>query len=611
MKDIYHNFTSTVRYILKSFVEGKVSQDSSLVWRLLAQWGFLSFILIIYFSRALNYLGPTITPDAETTYLPYAQKVLDQGFSFLFTIDSILIAPVTYFWPALFGGEAFSVKCANVISGLFMVMLVYAIGKRCHSHIVGLIAAFLFARSPLLIHWIPTVLSEPPFFLFTLMWIWASCEVIGNRRWAIPIASLSLSLSILTRAAWLYPSIFFLMLALLWLFIKPEDKRIAFDLILTLLLALILPVTVIVKNYILFDFPSIALGSGFAFYLGTNLMTNGFEPYFLGVGYGGGENAKSVLGDKEHFLVAIEFLKDRSITEFSSWFFQKISWALLFSPVDVSFKVSVWRVLELSFVVLGCWWGIKQRSIFVWLFGLALLLQLFQLVFVLYNPRYSAGGLEFLLIPLAAIGIVAFFSSLTGVAITFLNLLVPKPSSNAVFNVFESKKYTYLGCFLIIVLVTLLSFRSAPVLDVPPNIPTTILFEKNYPMFNVNSLLSTKETVDGYNSIVINVPKQILPEYPDYAVWQINMAILGKKLADCSLATIQFNPIKSISNNSIVSFKVNDDGDMHTYNIGTLSAFPFLDGKLNLKVNCSSGINVSKISLIVPHMVKYYWGRIK
>ena len=50
---------------------------------------------------------------------------------------------------------------------------------------------------------------------------------------------------------------------------------------------------------------------------------------------------------------------------------------------------------------------------------------------------------------------------------------------------------------------------------------------------------------------------------------------------------------------------------MHTYNIGTLSAFPFLDGKLNLKVNCSSGINVSKISLIVPHMVKYYWGRIK
>jgi len=441
--------------------------------------------------------------------------------------------------------------------------------------------------------------------------MWASCEVIENRRWAIPIASLSLSLSILTRAAWLYPSIFFLMLALLWLFIKPEDKRIAFDLILTLLLAFILPVAVIIKNYILFDFPSIALGSGFAFYLGTNLMTNGFEPYFLGVGYGGGENAKSVLGDKEHFLVSLEFLKDRSFSEFSSWFFQKISWALLFSPVDVSFKVSVWRVLELSFAVLGCWWGIKQKSIFVWLFGLALLLQLFQLVFVLYNPRYSAGGLEFLLIPLAAIGIVAFSSSLTGVAITFVNLLLAKPLSNSVFNVYESKKYTYLGCFLIIVLVTLLSFRSAPVLDVPPNIPTTILFEKNYPISNVKKLLSIKETDDGHSSIIINVPEQILPEHPDYAVWQIDMSISPKNIAECSHATIQFNPINSISNNSIRSIKVNDDGEMHTYNIGTLSAFPFFDGKLNLKVNCISGINVSKVSLIVPHMVNYYWRGIK
>ena len=160
-------------------------------------------------------------------------------------------------------------------------------------------------------------------------------------------------------------------------------------------------------------------------------------------------------------------------------------------------------------------------------------------------------------------------------------------------------------------LVASLNFRPVPVLNVPTNIPITILFEQNYPIFQEKRLLPIKESDDRHRSFVINVPKQTLPEHPDYAVWQVDMAISRENMVDCSLATIQFNPLNSISNNNILSFKVNDDGVMHTYNIGTLNAFPLFDGKLNLKVSCASGVNVNKVSLIVPHMVDEYWRRIK
>ncbi len=601
--------------IMKGGIDGNINTDSSVLWRAWSNWGFLFFIILIYIYRAMGYIGPTMAPDAETTYLPYAQRAISEGLNFLFHKDSILVAPMSYFWPALLGGKVLSIKYANLICGLIMVLLVYGIGRRMHSHAAGLIASFLFARSPLLIPWIPTALSEPPFYLFTFIWIWAIGEVIAKRKWAIPIASVALSVSILARPVWFYPSIIFLLAAFIWFWLKQRDRDLARSLIIVQLTGLILPVAVIIKNIILFDFPSIALGSGLALYFGTNIMTGGFEPPLLGLSYISGLNPMTIVGNHEHMLVAMEFFRDRSLFESLEWFTQKISWILMFTPLDASIKISVWRAIELAMVLIGFWWGVRQKSYFIIIMGAGLVLQIFQTSLVLYNVRYSTDNIELLLVPLAAVGIVVFLrSAMVGVNHDYTN--------NFLFRSNTFLDYRKLGIVLIVIFLSIIYFklRPSPEIKLPKNIPVTTLFKRTNKTA-IDILSTTGANQSSQWVVKLYIPKQVRPEIrpgeENNVLWEIRMSISAKSDEYCKKTTIGFSPSHSIKNNFYsTTIPVSNDGFIHSYYIGTTYAnsalFPKKSGRLILKFDCDPGVDIQikKISLIVPHFVEYYWNKV-
>ena len=583
--------------------------------------GLLSIIILYYIYRTLFYINNApLAPDVITTYLPFAQKVINQGFGFFSTAESLKASPLSYIWIALFKADVLFVRYVNLIAGIFMVILIYNLGRQIHSSAAGLVAAFLFVRSPLLIQWIPTLLSEPMFYFFTLLWFWAISEVIANKKWAIPIAAIALTLSILTRSVWFYPAFIFIFFSLIWFFISQSNRGLAKRLVIANSIGLILPILFIIKNYIIFNAPVIAFGSGFALYAGTNPMTGGFEPYYLGTGYGGSLDHLSMIGDRNHSLVALEFLKDRSVRDLLNWFLQKLQWTLFFSPVDISYVAALWRAIEISFGTIGVWWGINNKSLFVKLLGIGFFIQLFQTVFPLYNTRYSADNLDFLLILLAAVGIVVSFSGIFGFILSILNSISKKSNVNVLSNIYPNVKYGISGLFLAFVLIIFLGFRTVPVLNLPDNIPVTILFKITSPIiidstqWLKNSKINEKEIVQIDTKI--DMQKKILPNEPDYALWQIQMSLSPKNNAICEKAAISFNSINKLKDSSVY-FDVKNNGVMNTYNIGASgfqkALFPEMDGKITLSLYCTKDVDiiVNRVSLLVPHMVKYYWDRIK
>ena len=608
-------------------INKKIYCKSKILFRLLinveksyVDWGLLSIIILFYIYRTLFYLdNNSLTPDAITTYLPFAQKVINQGFSFFSTAESLNASPLSYLWVALFQADVSLVRYVNLILGIFMVILIYKLGRQLHSSAVGLVAAFLFARSQLLIPWIPTLLSEPTFYFFTLLWFWAIGEVIANKRWAIPVAATALTLSILARSIWFYPALIFIFLSTIWFFISQSNRELAKRIVIANSIGLILPVSFIIKNYIVFSAPVIAFGSGFALYAGTNLMTSGFEPYYLGTGYGGSLDHLSLIGDREHSLVALEFLKDRSVIDLISWFLQKLQWTLFFSPLDIPYVVSLWRTLEISFATIAICWGINKNSLFVKVLTIGFLIQLFQTAFALYNTRYSADNLEFLLILLSAVGIVISFSGIYGTILSFLNMILKKSSVKILPNTYPNVKYGVGGLLLFLILIIYLGFRTVPILHLPNHIPVTTLFKLTSPIIKDSTLFFNDSELDEKKftqiDTIIHIKSKIVPNEPDYPVWTIKMSLSSRNNGLCKNASLNFYSVNGLKSSAIY-FDVKNDGSMNIYNIGAggfqKHLFPETNGKIVLSVYCTKDVNilVNQVSLVVPHMVEYYWSRI-
>jgi hypothetical protein len=570
-------------------------------------WGWLIVFILIYFFRAFKLFDNPIAPDAALVYLPYAKNVLEQGMSFLLKPESIMVSPVSYLWPALFGGGLTVVKYANLVAGMFMVMFAYGIGRRLHSRPAGLIAAFLFAMSPFLVSWIPTALSEPPFFLFTLIWFWCLGEIISGKKWAIPVAAIALSLSILTRSVWLYPSILFLILIYVWIFYNPKNRENATNLAVALSLGLVLPVLVIIKNIIFFDLPSIDTGAGNALFYGANIMTNGFEPPLLGLAYENGVTPDIFLYNKEHATVAMQFFKERSWFELLDWYITKITWVTFFTTLEASIKDSVWRAVEVAMTVTGIWWGIRQKNILLLLMGVGVILQIFQTAFVLYNIRYSTDNLELLLIPMAAVGIALSFNIekekiINGESVGYKEKFLIR------------NKYGIAGAAIAITLFVLLYFRAVPTINLPSHIPVSILFESKDPLRAGHASFSGKSKRANEYNVELSVPKQVLPPGVGNALWEIRMAILPVAGSICEKSSVSLNALQNPpSKIRTVNFNVHDDGLFHTYLIGTANSnaglFPIEPSSLHLKFYCQSNVRVvvENISLVAPHFIETYF----
>ncbi|MDO9280858.1 MAG: glycosyltransferase family 39 protein [Methylotenera sp.] len=590
------------RIDIRSCVKLSVSKSD------LIHYGWLLLIVLTYLYKVFRHIDAPIAPDAAGVYLPFSKMVLEQGFEFLMQPKSIIVPPISYLWPALFGGDVTVVKYANLVAGIFMALLIYGIGRQLHTRLAGLIAAFLFATSPFLISWIPTALSEPPFFLFTLIWLWGIGEIISGKAWAIPVAAIALSLSILTRSIWFYPSILFLAFALFFVFFKLTIRKNISDIALALALGLILPVIIIIKNIVFFGLPAIDSGSGGALFYGANLMTNGFEPPLLGLAYESGFNDfHSLIGNREHASVALQFLKERSLLELGNWYLTKVSWVTLFTALEAPTRHSLLRVFELAMAGSSIWYGIKQKNMFILVIGFGLILQILQTAFVLYNIRYSTDNLELLLIPLAAVGITLSLNLGTKTIENVEHIGVNK-------SFFYTHTYGLIGAAILVMLSAMLYFRAVPTVTLPPNIPVEVLFDGASALTSQHVAFSDDHDLTSYK-IEFDVPKQVLPLNVGNVLWEIKMTIFPAVEGHCNKASINFklNSTAEYAQKSGFKFRLHDDAIIHRYLIGASSSnsklFPIKPGKLILKFDCTAGskIVVNNISLIAPHFIEYYF----
>lgn len=568
--------------------------------------GFTILLLIlwawIFLQRAKPFLSAPVPPDAQFGYLPFARSLLKDGLSFFSLEQSIRVPPLAFIWPALFGANVEIIQIANLTAGLVMILLVYGIGRDVHSKIVGIISALLFAYSPFLVSWIPRPLSEAPFYLFSLIWLWATGKVLAGRKWAILIASVGLTLSILTRTIWLYPAIVLLLFLVALNFLRPSLFKSYRTLMLSLFLGLLVPLGLILRNYISYDLPALDTGAGGVLYYGTHLMTNGFEPPLLGLNYEDGGHG-TLAGNRKHAAVAIQFLKERTWSGLFSWYFKKLSWVLTFTRLEAPLRLTQYRIAELTMTAVGIFWAIRKRNVLVLLLGAGIVIQVFQTAFALYNIRYSVDNVELVLAPLVAIGLVVLAQSLVTILRTWIT------AQKKVFDNLDldhSPKEAYLSCFVAATSLMLffgISWLSeTPTIQLPPQIPYLTLF-------------SAESTSPKNNVFEFNIPTQTSPTNPQNAIWKFDFSVFLEKAYKCPRAVVTFISNSRGTNRAsgTATLNLRMDGQPRSYLLGTAmqntGLFPSEPGRLVINLECTKKLNVGfvKAQLIIPKLIEKYF----
>lgn len=344
--------------------------------------------------------------DAIHTYLPLAQRLLAEGLAFFGTEASIQVPPLSYAWPALLGAKLATVKMANfVLSGATLV-LVFRTAWLLHSRAAGVASAFLFAACPLLKPFLATAITEPPYLFLATVWIWALAEWFTSARRAfIPIAGVALGLAILTRGTF-----FYWLLALIAFFAWRREK----GALVAHLIALALPLAFIAKNAMLFSFPFFATGAGSALYLGTNPVTGGYDPIYVGLIFDVGAivpGPAPLSLEAEHRLsgVARMLLAETDKGLLAAMWAKKLA-AFLFVTNASEGNVAwfrAWRIVMMVLAAAGVM-GIASRTL-RWVVAGSLLYQVAIHVPVLYTLRYSVGAMDVWLALLAGIGVATLY----------------------------------------------------------------------------------------------------------------------------------------------------------------------------------------------------------
>src|ERR1035437_3749393 len=206
--------------------------------------------LLIQASLAAYYWQPELHYDAVHSYLPLARAFMASGPDFLLQLESTRAFPMTYIWPALFAGAPDVLRAGNIGASLVTTGLFFLIGRQIGTPLTGTFAAWIHALSPLILPYVPTALSEPPFLLFTA----------------------GLGLSILTRPLWLYWTL--LAIPCFWFLARrPQVAHRASELRRASayhLGALLLPGLFLLKNVWLFGLPALAALTGTGLYYGNH-----------------------------------------------------------------------------------------------------------------------------------------------------------------------------------------------------------------------------------------------------------------------------------------------------------------------------------------------------
>ena len=347
--------------------------------------------------------------DAVHLYLPLGRELVAQGWAFFADPRSVQAPPVSFIYPMLYGGSIERIKVGNLLLSGLTLLLVFRSAALSHSRTAGLIAALLFASSPLLRPHLVAPHSEALFLFFSALWFWGFAEWWINRRpAALVLSAAGLCAAELTRAPIFYWNVL-LVAMLAWLAIRPRSSAPARPLLIAYAAALIVPAALTAKNLWLFDFPFYVTGGGNALYQGNNPLTGGYDPNYLGLGFDVGAIARNqsfLTLEAERLLrgVANVILAEKSLSFLVQMHLQKLA-ALLFvtSAEPDALLLRTWRIALLPVAALGIF-ALRQNALRWALAGVFVVLVGLH-VPLLYSHRYSVGVMDLWLVIAAGIGL--------------------------------------------------------------------------------------------------------------------------------------------------------------------------------------------------------------
>lgn len=359
--------------------------------------------------------------DTENTYLPMAQRFLEDAQALFADPWHLIVAPGSFIYMALLGADNDIVVQANLVASGLLLLLVFDALRRIAGYAAAAGSSWLIALSPLLPEVAIMALSEPPQLLLLGMWLW-SCALIceaPQRHWPVLLGGVALLLSILVRATYVYWIIAACgaCLLLIWQG-RPPLRAIAIRLLLVHLIAGAGTAAYINYNRVMFDLPMVATGSGAALYFGINPGVAGYEPPYYGLLHdhfqtlaGLGDHL-SIAGDRRLTQMAKAELLDMPPAAVAGMLLQKAGATLFFSQADLDRKVfnaRAWHVLLLVLALFGAWryW----RMPYVWMLGCIFAYQVAIMTLAMHGSRYAIGAIELPLTLLAALGVGAIWQA--------------------------------------------------------------------------------------------------------------------------------------------------------------------------------------------------------
>lgn len=433
-----------------------MNQRLQVLLRLVFSATWLTWILLAATKRLIRVFPPPdaeLNGDAYWTYLPSARLFLSDPWSFL-TADasSIHVAPLSYIWPAIWGADPVITQVANSALYLLAVLLMWRLATRLGGLIAGMVATGLLVHFPELTSYIPQVLTESPYMFGLLLFLTGLAEYVltDHRRMGwLTMAAMGLAVTLLVRPVLqLYAVLAFICILCLLVahYTKPHwfagwERVVNRRTVLALALALLLPVLTVVKNGVYFNHWGISTGAGSGLFYGVSPFKMGMEPVFGGFEYDAGivtreadpateGNPLRARSDHIQSRAAFSIIQSTSLQDNVAFFWFKFKAWMFYGPEDTFMrpKLRQFRVFEwlsiLGAAACLAWrqWPAKRRrsldaalpnedggavrrlglSTFILLLALGMAGQLLP---VLYNIRYNIFLMDWLLMPLAGVGI--------------------------------------------------------------------------------------------------------------------------------------------------------------------------------------------------------------
>jgi 4-amino-4-deoxy-L-arabinose transferase-like glycosyltransferase len=404
-----------------------------------AAWPAIAvFLIVVAYFHGQYLIGESMRSpfdfDARAYYIPYAKRLLNEGFSFLFTEDAIHIPPFSFIFPALFGADLGMQKNISIVLSTLNIFILFRTGQLLHSRLAGIAAVIFYASSPSFKPFLSTGSVEPLFIFLMASWFWLLAEAWASQRRSFFLAAGAMfGLAALTRATVIYvlPIVIFASFWMRYRTVSSADgeranwANLAWGHVLAL--AMILPV--LIKNMLIFDLPSISTGAGIALYLGNHPLTFGMDSGYFRTNFDNGIvpppglSHLALVADRALAAVGKYMLLSQSPSFLLEMYAQKL-FAFFFvgnrewiAPVAT---LRSWRIFFIAFSIPAIW-ALRAKPI-IWLLCGLLAFQVVAHLPVVYSHRYSVGVLEMSLVLFAGIGVAMFvhekrWFSLAGVAI--------------------------------------------------------------------------------------------------------------------------------------------------------------------------------------------------